>query len=134
MNVRGVAEQEGAALAEILGHAVVDAIGREPVDLLDFDLEIVDDPPADILELERIGMLGAFASHRADQPRTSFSGERKYREEVGLFEIGMEFAVDRWAAGLDVRDIEQVLVGAAWISRAHRLAHDRMRAVAPSDV
>src|SRR6516225_1553384 len=74
MNVRGVAEQEGAALPEILGHAGVDAIGREPVDLLDFDLEIVDDPPADILELERISPLGAFASHRADQARTSFSG------------------------------------------------------------
>jgi len=73
MDVRGVAEQEGAAFPEVLRHAVMDAIGREPVDFLDFDLEAVDDPPADILKLERIGMLGAFASHRADQPRTSFS-------------------------------------------------------------
>src|SRR5262249_37935817 len=71
----GAAEQEGAYLPEVLGHAVVDAIGREPVDFLDLDLEIVDDPPADILELEPISMLGAFASHRADQPRTSFSGQ-----------------------------------------------------------
>src|SRR4029450_4186306 len=38
MDVRGVAEQEGAALPEILRHAVVDAIGREPVDLLDLAL------------------------------------------------------------------------------------------------
>src|SRR5262245_10533835 len=127
-------EHEGAAFPEILRHAVVDAIGREPVDFLDFDLETVDDPPADILELERIGMLGAFASHRADQPRTALTGQRKYREEVGLIEIGMEFAVDRWAGGLHIRDIEQVLVGAARISRAHCLAHDRVRAVASSDV
>src|SRR5260370_20359898 len=46
----------------------------------------------------------------------------------------MEFAVHRWAGGLDIRDIEQVLVGAARISRAHRLAHDRVRAVASGDV
>src|SRR5262249_53257592 len=50
MDVGGVAEQEGAAFPEVLGHAVVDAISGEPVDLLDFDLEVVDDPPADILE------------------------------------------------------------------------------------
>src|SRR6516225_889205 len=130
MDVRGVAEQEGAAFPEVPRHAVVDAIGREPVDLLDFDLDIVDDPPADILELERISMLGAFASHRADQPRTSCSGQRKYREEVGLLEIGMEC----WAGGLDIRDIKQVLVGAARISRAHCLAHDRVRAIASGDV
>src|SRR5262249_6109071 len=134
MDVRGVADQEGAAFPEVPRHAVVDAISREPVDLLDFDLDIVDDPPADILELERISMLGAFASHGADQPRTSCSGQRKYREEVGLLEIGMEFAVDCWAGGLDIRDIEQVLVGAARISRAHCLAHDRVRAIASGDV
>src|SRR5262249_58803714 len=104
VDMRGVAEQEGAALAEILRHAVVDAIGREPVDFLDFDLEIVDDPPADVLEFERISMPSAFTSHRADQPRASCPGQRKYREEVGLLEIGMEFAVDRWAGGLDIRD------------------------------
>src|SRR6516225_258503 len=59
---------------------------------------------------------------------------RKYREEVGPFEIGMEFAVDRWAGSLNIRDIEQMLVGATRISRAHRLAHHRMRAVASGDV
>src|SRR6516225_10245836 len=134
MDVRRVAEQEGAAFPEILRHAVVDAIGREPVDLLDFDLEVVDDSPADIFELERIGMLGAFASHRADQPRRSFSGQRKYSEEVSLLEIDMEFAVDRGAGGLNIRDIEQVLVGAARISRTHRLAHDRVRAIASGDI
>src|SRR5262249_58224275 len=100
------------------GAAVVDLIGGDPVDFLDFDFEMVDDPPADVLEFERISMLGPFASHRADQTRASFSRQRKYREEVSLFEIGMEFAVDRWAGSLDIRDIEQVLVGAARISRA----------------
>src|SRR5262249_24154668 len=74
MNVRRVAKQEGAAFPEVLRHAMVDAIGREPVDLLDFDLEVGNNSPADISELERISTLGAFASHRADQPPTSFSG------------------------------------------------------------
>ena len=42
VDVRGVAEQEGAALAEVLRHAVVHAVGREPVHLLDLDLQVRD--------------------------------------------------------------------------------------------
>ena len=34
VDVRGVAEQEGATFAEMLGHPVMHMIGREPVDLL----------------------------------------------------------------------------------------------------
>ena len=58
MDMRCVAEQEGAPFSEVLRHAMMSVIGREPVHRFDFDLEIIDDPAADILELERLRTLG----------------------------------------------------------------------------
>jgi hypothetical protein len=121
MDVRGIAEQESAAFPEVLRHAVVDTIGREPVHFFNLDFEILNDPAADVLELECINKLGAFIAHRADQPRTSLSGQREYREKIGLLEVDMEFIVKCWAGGFDIPDVEKVAVGTAWISRAHRL-------------
>src|SRR5215831_6333756 len=93
MNMRCVAEQEGAPFLEVLRHAVVRVIGREPVHLFGFDPEIIDDSATDILELERVGTLGAFVAYCSDQARASFSGQRKHAEKIGLLEINMEFAV-----------------------------------------
>ena len=50
---------------------------------------------ADILEFERVGVIGAFVAHRPDQAGASLAGERKHGEEVGLVEIDMQLAVDR---------------------------------------
>src|SRR5262245_65791368 len=105
---------------------MVDLISRKPVQLFDVDLEVLDHPRTDVLEFEDIGALGAFVTYRADQPRTPLSGQRKHSEKVSLLEIGMEFAVNRRPGSLDVRDIEQVPIGAAWKPGAHRLAHDRV--------
>src|SRR4051794_38692966 len=79
-------------------------------------------------------MLGAFVAYRSDQSRTSFSRQRKYGKEVGLLEIDMELTVNRRAGGLNIRDIEKVTIGAARISHAHCLAHDRVHAIAPGNV
>ena len=118
----------------MLRHTMVDVISREPVYLFDFDLEILDDPVADILELKHLSMLGAFVSNRSDQSRTSLSGQRKYGEEIGLLKVGMEFAIQCSAGGFDIRNVEEVAVGTACIPRAHRVPHDRVHAVAAGDV
>ena len=95
VDVGGVAKQKRASFAEMLRHAVMDVISREPVYLLDLDLEVRNDPAADVLEFERIGVIGAFIPHCPDKPRTPLSCKRKHGEEVGLVEIDMEIAVDR---------------------------------------
>ena len=108
MDMRRVAEQEGAAVAEMLRHAMMHVIGREPVHLFDLDLEIVDDPAADIFEFERFGVIGALVAHCPDQPGASRAGKGKHGKEVGLVEIGMQVAVDRRAGCLDIGDIEDL--------------------------
>ena len=72
-----IAEQEGAALAEMLRHPVMDVIGRKPVHLLDVDLEVLDRPVADVFELERIGMVGALVAHGSDQAGSPFPARGK---------------------------------------------------------
>ena len=111
--MRGIAQQESAALAEMLRHAVMHMIGRKPVDLFNLDLEVLDRPVADILEFQRFGMLGAFIAHRPDQARAASPGHGKDGQEVGLVQIDVQFAIDCRAAGLDIGDIEQLPVGAA---------------------
>ena len=88
------AEQEGAALAEMLRHPVMDMVGRKPVHLPDVNFEIRNGPVADIFELERIRVIGALVAHSSDQARSTFPGKGKDRREIGLVKIGMEFSVD----------------------------------------
>ena len=50
MDVSGIAEQEGAALSEMLRHPVMHMIGRKPVHFPDGHLEVLDRPAADVFE------------------------------------------------------------------------------------
>jgi hypothetical protein len=50
--VSRITDQEGAALAEMGRHPVMDMIGRKPVHFLDIDLQVLDRPIADVIECE----------------------------------------------------------------------------------
>src|SRR5258708_13151215 len=110
MDMRGVAQQDSAAVAEVLRHPMMDVIGREPIDLLDPDLEAIDRPAADILELERLGMLGALVPNGSDQTSPAFAGQGEDGEEVGLVEVGMQFAVYGGTGRLDIGDIKNLTI------------------------
>jgi hypothetical protein len=64
---------------------------------------------------------------RPDQPGAFLPGERKLDEEISLFEADMRLVIDRRAGRLYISDIKRMMVGAP--TRAHRLVHDRARAV-----
>jgi hypothetical protein len=106
----GVAEQEDAAHTETFRDPVMHAIGREPVHRLDLDLEVANRLVAHILEAKRVRAGRPLAPHRADETGPTFVLERKYRQEVGLIQIDMDFSVDRRSRGLDVRDIKDMLI------------------------
>src|SRR5712691_6774949 len=52
MDVRGIAEQEGASVAETISDAMVHAIGRKPVHLRDLEFEVLDGFALDVVEPE----------------------------------------------------------------------------------
>ncbi len=73
MDMRRITEQERATFPKVLRNTVMDVIGREPVCFFNIDLEVVDDPPADILELEAVRVLSPFASDRSDERARPFA-------------------------------------------------------------
>ena len=94
VNVRGVAEQEGAAVAEVFGDAVVDAVGGEPVHALDVDVNPVEDALGDVVPGEIVvGLFGLFVANGADETDAAVVVEREDGEEVGVVESDVEFAV-----------------------------------------
>ena len=83
VDMGGIAEQEGAAFAEMPRHPVMDVIGREPVHALDLDVEAVDEAGTDIIGGESVARLG-LALDRADEPRPPGALQRKDRQELRL--------------------------------------------------
>ncbi len=131
VNVRGIAEQKGAAVAEVLGDAMMDAVGGEPVDALDVDVNPVEDALGDVLPGEVVaGLFGLLVAYRADEANAAVVVERKDREEVRVVERDVELAVGDRAGGLNIRDVEEVRVLSPGEADVELLPHDRARSVA----
>ena len=113
MNMRGVAQQERASLAKLLRDAMMNAVGRKPIDAFHFDLEILNGAAPHIFKLKMLVVLRRIVAHRTDQPRSAGVLQREHREEVGVIEVDVQFAVHRGSGGLDIRNIEQMVVGSA---------------------
>jgi hypothetical protein len=84
VDVGGIAEQEGPALAEMLRHPVMNMVGRKPIHLLDVNFEIRDRPVADVFERERIRMISALIAHGSDQARSTLPRQGKNRQEISF--------------------------------------------------
>src|SRR5260221_371180 len=77
------------------------------------------------------------ATSRRAKPILSASSEsskREHAKEIGLVEIGVQFAIYRGAGGLYIGDVEDLPIGAAGKAGADRLAHDRACPVATGNV
>ena len=61
VDVRGVAEEEGATLLEVVRDAVVHMVRREPVHVIDLDAEPLDRSLADVVPGEPPGCVSASA-------------------------------------------------------------------------
>ena len=113
VDVRGVAEQERAALPEPIGDPMVHVIGREPVHALDVDAHPLDHAPADVVPRQVLVLLSGVRAHGADEPRVPLLLQRKDGEKIGRVQGDVQLAVHRRSARFDVGDVEQVVVGAA---------------------
>ena len=74
MDMRAVAEQKGASLPKKSRHTVVHVISREPVHLVDLNLQVIDRPVADVLEPERLPALREWGLRtRTEIPRNGLT-------------------------------------------------------------
>ncbi|MNQ51970.1 hypothetical protein D3C85_659710 [compost metagenome] len=131
MHVGRIAEQERPAIAKVIRHPVMHAVGREPVQLLDLHLHVLDGPAADVFEAQGLGVVGALVAYGADQARAATACQREHGKEVRLVEVHVQFTVECRATALYVGDVENLLVGTAGKPGIQGLAHNRPGAVAP---
>ena len=125
-----ISHEEGTALPEPAGHAMVHVVGGEPVDLGDRELQVLDGPIADVVKgqfMTPVGQVLTYGAHQADAPRFL---QRKDRQEVGFVEIDMEFVIGGRALRLDIGDVEEPGIRAAVEVHAERPPDCRIGAVA----
>src|SRR5207244_6804328 len=128
-----VAEEKGAALSEARRDAVVHVVRREPVHAPDIDAQPLQEALAHLVPTELLAFLLRLGANGADQPGAAFSLEREDGGKVALVDGDVQLAVHQRPAGLDVSDVEKVLIGAPRITDAELLAHGRARAVAAGE-
>jgi hypothetical protein len=133
MNMRRIAQDEGSALPETVGHPVMHVVDREPVHLLDLELEILRCAVADVFEgqiVDELAMARLDGSNQADAP---FVRQGEDGQEVGIVEVAVEVAVDRGPFAGHVSHVKDLRIGPTGKARAHDLADFRLRAVAAGD-
>ena len=132
--MRGITQQEHPPLLEPASHAVVDPVGRKPVDALDLDTHALGHVPADVLPAQRRPRVFVLRGYRADQPPRppAFQGEDP--QEVGVVERHVQLVVDHRPARHHVRDEEDVRIGPAGKADAQDLTHPRMGSVAAREI
>src|ERR1700756_2043685 len=79
-------------------------------------------------------MIGSLVAHGSDKARSTLPGKGKDRQEIGLVEIDVQFAVERSAGGFNIGNIEELPIGATRKARTDRLAHEGTRPVTAGDV
>ncbi len=124
VNMRGVAEQETAAVAEVLGSAVRDAVGREPVAGLEAQIRsgLLLDRGHHLLEREVISPAKTLWQNANHSPAI-FAAHREEEMKPVLPEIDVELAGLHRAGRLGVGDEERMLIGRAGEFDAAQLAH-----------
>ena len=69
VDVPRVAREEGPPLAEVIRHPVMNAVGREPIDLVDVNLQTVDRRSRHVLEGQGFCTFGSLVADNANQTR-----------------------------------------------------------------
>jgi len=118
---------------EMLRDSVMDAVRREPVHLLDLDLEGIDRRSGHVIERERFSVLGSFITHHADQTHATFALHWNDQDEISFVEGDIHLSVDGRTASFDIGDIEDLPVSAARETHADLLTHHRPCAVTADD-
>ena len=116
MDVACIANKKSAAHPEFVGNAMMDTIGSEPIYVRHFDIKKRLDLSADVFKAEVFAMR-QLGRHKADQPLHSTRPYREHQREDMFTKVDVQVA-RKAARDLNVRDIEELLIGAPPGNRA----------------
>jgi hypothetical protein len=133
VNVGRISEEKCSAAAEVVGNAVMHAVGREPVDAVDLHLHPLAELLAHIAP-HQVALVLGIALYRAQQPSTVAPLHREDSQQVGLVERDVELVIGDGPLQLDVGNVEHPLVRAARKPDGEDFANPGMSAITPSDV
>ena len=80
--MRGISEQEGPPLTKAMRDAVMNAVGRKPIDAFYVNLEILNGPGAHIIELKVLMIFCGSVADRPDQSRAARVLQGKHGQEI----------------------------------------------------
>src|SRR5207253_970304 len=73
-------------------------------------------------------------AYRANQPGTALVLQREHKQKVGRVQRAVQLAIHDGAARVDISDVKEMVVRAAWETDPQRLPHGGVRAVATRNV
>src|SRR6202000_2678557 len=123
VDMRGIAEKEGAPLAEAFRDPVMYAVRREPIDALDLDREPAHHAAAHVLPRQLVARMLGLAAQRPDQSHVTPGLQRKHDQEVAVVERAVQLVVQYRPVRLYVRHVEEVRISTSPEPNAKRIAH-----------
>jgi hypothetical protein len=134
MNVCGIAKQEHAPSAEVVRNAVMHMVRREPIDLHDVELEMLDRFGPHVFKGEGSMLLARWLARRPYEADAlpAFHGKNEYK--IGIFEVDVEISFIHWLGQFHVGNVEVAWIGCAREIVAKLLPHRRGGTVAARKV
>jgi hypothetical protein len=134
VDVRGIAEQEDAALVEPTGNSMMDVVRRKPIDVRNLNAQTIEGACTDIAPGKLVAFPGGFFPHYPNEPRLTTRMKWKHADKIGLVKGNIQFAIHYRAGGGNVGHVEQVRVSAAWKTCAEDVANCGVGAIASGEV
>ena len=126
MDVRRVAEEKRAPAAKSARHAVMHAIGREPVHAVDFEAKLFERPTGNVAKAQRgfdrrsivrlLDESGGLGRQRSNEARVAVALHVEYGQEIRVAQVDVNAVADDRAARGDVGNVEERMT--SWSRRA----------------
>lgn len=113
---------------------MMNPVGGKPVHLGNLEVQAVDGIVGNVRERQVLRMLGTLVSHGADQAVLVLFAIAQQQHKVGLVKSDVCLTRRLDARYPDIRDIEQVFIGAALETAADLMPNDRPSAITSCQV
>lgn len=128
----GISQQKRATHTETIGYAMMNAIGREPIQLRYLYADELFCAAANLVEVDVVA-IGQFGRNKADETLHAAGANGKHEGEDVLAEADVQIAIEA-AVDFDVGDVEELVVGSSGETYAEGLPYSTVSAVASADV
>lgn len=133
VDMAGVAADKGVVDAEVVGDAMVDFIGREPIHLVDANVGHVFGDAANVLEGDFFGFLGSVGNDADEAVLAGGANGKDDQEKIGT-KAEIDVVVNGAGEEMNVGHVKEAFVSAAGEAKIEGLTDGAMGTVAAANV